>query len=100
VPPRCVAASTARSAFPALDSVSSTIHSCINPPSSIGADGRYTASQPATVGELKFLLSDLRSDAGGLGTVFTGFDFLITHNFAIARPQKRGMKQRAIVVLA
>ena len=41
----------------------------------LGADGRYTASQPTTVGELKPLMSDLRRDAGDLGTVFAGFDF-------------------------
>ena len=43
----------------------------------LGADGRYTASEPATVGGLKSLLSDLRREAGEVGTVFAGFDFPI-----------------------
>src|ERR1035437_3932948 len=43
----------------------------------LGTDGHYTASEPAKVGELESMLSDLRREAGSLGTAFAGFDFPI-----------------------
>lgn len=43
----------------------------------LGADGSYTASEPAPVGDLTVLLKNLRAEAGALGTVFAGFDFPI-----------------------
>ena len=43
----------------------------------LGADGHYSVSEPAKVGELESLLSDLRREAGVLGTIFAGFDFPI-----------------------
>jgi len=41
------------------------------------SDGRYTASEPVRVGDLKQLLESLRSQSGSTGTVFAGFDFPI-----------------------
>lgn len=43
----------------------------------LGADGRYTASEPTPVGDLTLLLKSLGDAAGALGTVFAGFDFPI-----------------------
>lgn len=41
----------------------------------LGADGRYTASEPTPVGDLTLLIENLKADAGTSGTVFAGFDF-------------------------
>jgi len=43
----------------------------------LGADGRYTASEPRPVGDLTLLFKNLRTEAGALGAVFAGFDFPI-----------------------
>jgi 5-methylcytosine-specific restriction endonuclease McrA len=43
----------------------------------LGADGRYSASEPAPVGDLNSLLKSLKADVGEAGTVFAGFDFPI-----------------------
>jgi len=43
----------------------------------LGADGRYTASEPRLVGDPTLILEKLRAEVGAQGTIFTGFDFPI-----------------------
>lgn len=43
----------------------------------LGGYGRYTASEPVRVGDLKKLIGNLRAEAGEHRTVFAGFDFPI-----------------------